>query len=71
MTDYIMNYLKDTFNFDYSNSFVRNTFINLIDYGINNFNNGKDQLAYFLSDIFDEITFDEIKNIINSYDEEV
>lgn len=71
MTDYIMNYLKDTFNFDYSNSFVRNTFINLIDYSVNNFNNSKNQLAYFLSDIFDEITFDEIKNIINNYDEEV
>lgn len=71
MTDYIMNYLKDTFNFDYSNSFVRNTFINLIDYSINNFNNSENQLAYFLSDIFDEITFDEIKNIINSYDKEV
>lgn len=71
MTDYIMNYLKDTFNFDYSNSFVRNTFINLIDYSVNNFNNSENQLAYFLSDIFDEITFDEIKNIINSYNKEV
>ena len=70
MADYIMNYLKDNFNFDYSNSFVRNTFINLIDYSVNDFNHSKDQLAYFLSDIFDEITFDEIKNIINSYNKE-
>lgn len=71
MTDYIMNYLKDNFNFDYSNSFVRNTFINLIEYGFENLNNDKNQLAYFLSDMFDEITFDEIKNVINSYDSEV
>lgn len=65
MTDKIMEYLKNEFNFDYSNSFTRNTFINVIDYAVNNFNNSKDQLAYYLSDIIDELTFKEIKKVID------
>ena len=65
MTDKIMDYLKDTFNFDYSNSFTRNTFINMIDYAVDNFNNSKDQLAYYLSNIIDELTFEEIKKVID------
>ena len=48
MTEKIMEYLKNTFNFDYSNSFVRNTFENMIDYAVENFNNSQDQLAYYL-----------------------
>jgi hypothetical protein len=69
MTDKIMEYLKDTFNFDYSNSFTRNTFINMIDYAVDNFNNSKDQLAYYLSNIIDELTFQEIKKIIDEVQE--
>lgn len=65
MTDKIMEYLKNEFNFDYSNSFTRNTFINLIDYAVDNFNNSKDQLAYYLSNIIDELTFEEIKKVID------
>lgn len=69
MTDKIMEYLKYTFNFDYSNSFTRNTFINMIDYAVDNFNNSKDQLAYYLSNIIDELTFQEIKKIIDEVQE--
>lgn len=69
MTDKIMEYLKDTFNFDYSNSFTRNTFINMIDYAVDNFNNSKDQLAYYLSDIIDQLTFEEIKEVIDEVEE--
>lgn len=65
MTDKIMEYLKNEFNFDYSNSFTRNTFINMIDYALDNFNNSKDQLAYYLSNIIDELTFEEIKKVID------
>ena len=69
MTDKIMEYLKDTFNFDYSNSFTRNTFINMIDYAVDNFNNSKDQLAYYLSNIINELTFEEIKKVIDEVQE--
>ena len=69
MTDKIMEYLKNNFNFDYSNSFTRNTFINMIDYAVDNFNNSKDQLAYYLSNIIDELTFQEIKKIIEEVQE--
>ena len=65
MTDKIMEYLKNEFNFDYSNSFTRNTFINMIDYAVDNFNNSKDQLASYLSNIIDELTFEEIKKVID------
>ena len=66
MTEKIMEYLKNTFNFDYSNSFVRNTFENMIDYAVENFNNSQNQLAYYLSDIIDELTFKEIKKVLES-----
>ena len=71
LTDVIFEYLKNTFNTDFSNSFIRNTIINMIDYAVANFNHGKDQLAYYLSDIIDELTFEEIKKIIDDYKEEV
>lgn len=61
----IMNYLKDTFNFDYSNSFVRNTFINIIEYGINKCNFSENELAYYLSNMFDELEYEEIKDFIH------
>ena len=64
-SELILEYLKDTFNFEYSNSFVRNTFINVIEYGIDNYNYSEDQLAHYLSDIFDELEFDEIKSFIH------
>lgn len=69
MIDKIMDYLKNNFNFDYSNSFTRNTFINMIDYAVDNFNNSKDQLAYYLSNIIDELTFEEIKKVIDEVQE--
>ncbi len=69
MTDKIMEYLKSEFNFDHSNLFTRNTFINMIDYAVDNFNNSKDQLAYYLSNIIDELTFEEIKKIIDEVQE--
>lgn len=69
MTDKIMEYLKNEFNFDYSNSFTRNTFINMINSAVDNFNNSKDQLAYYLSNIIDELTFQEIKKIIDEVQE--
>lgn len=71
MTDKIMEYLKNEFNFDYSNSFIRNTFISMIDYAVDNFNNSKDQLAYYLSNIIDELTFEEIKKVIDEAKENV
>ena len=71
MTDKIMEYLKNEFNFDYSNSFTRNTFINMIDYAVDNFINSKDQLAYYLSNIIDELTFEEIKKVIDEAKENV
>lgn len=60
----IMNYLKETFNFDYSNSFVRNTFINIIEYGINKCDFSENELAYYLSNMFDELEFEEIRDFI-------
>lgn len=66
MTDKIMEYLKNTFNCGFENSFVRNTFENMIDYAVDNFNNSKDQLAYYLSDIINELEFEEIKQVIDN-----
>ena len=71
LTDVIFEYLKNTFNVDFSNSFIRNTITNMINYAVENFNHSKDQLAYYLSDIIDELTFEEIKKIIDDYKEEV
>ena len=65
----IFEYLKNTFTFDYTNSFTRNTIINMIDYAVENFNNSKNQLAYYLSNIIDELTFEEIKNVINEVEQ--
>lgn len=66
MTDKIMEYLKNTFNCGFENSFVKNTFENTIDYAVNNFNNSENQLAYYLSDIIDELEFEEIKQVIDN-----
>ena len=68
MCDYIMEYLKNTFNFEYSNSFVRNTFSNFINYAIQNFNYSENQLAYYLSDMIDELKFKEIKKVISNFE---
>lgn len=70
LTDYILEYLKNTFNFDYSNSFIRHTFENFIDYAVVNFNYSENQLAFYLSNIIDQLTFDEIKNVIEEYEKE-
>lgn len=71
LTTIIFEYLKNTFNVDFTNSFIRNTIINTIDYAVENFNHSQDQLAYYLSNIIDELTFEEIKEIIDAYKEEV
>lgn len=71
LTDVIFEYLKNTFNVDFSNSFIRNTIINMINYAVENFNHSKDQLAYYLSNIIDEVTFEEIKKIIDDYEKAV
>lgn len=71
LTDTIFEYLKNTFNADFSNSFIRNTIINMIDYAVENFDHGENQLAYYLSDIIDELTFEEIKKVIDDYRKEV
>ena len=69
MVEYIMNYLTQTFNCNF-NHFTYNTFENMIAYAVDNFNNSENQLAYYLSDIIDEITFDEILEVINNYKED-
>lgn len=68
--DYIMDYLKNNFNFGYSNSFVRNTFSNFIDYAIENFNNSENQLAHYLSNMIDELEFKDIKKVISNFEED-
>ena len=68
LCDYIMEYLKETFNFEYSNSFVRNTFSNFIDYAIENFNYSENQLAHYLSDMIDELEYKEIKKVISNFE---
>ena len=71
LTNIIFEYLKNTFNVDFNNYFIRNTIINIINYGVKNFNHSKDQLAYYLNDIIDELTFEEIKEVIDDYKKEV
>ena len=68
LCDYIMEYLKETFNFEYSNSFVRNTFSNFINYAIENFNYSENQLAHYLSDMIDELEYKEIKKVISNFE---
>lgn len=70
MTDEIMKYLQDTFNCEF-NHFTHNTFENMINYAVNNFNHSKNQLAYYLSDVIDELEFNEIKKVIDEYDEKI
>ena len=65
-----MEYLKNNFNFDYNNSFTRNTFENFIDFIINEYDYSKNQLAYKISDLIEELTFDEVKEIIEEYEKE-
>lgn len=64
--EYIMDYLKETFNFDFSNSFVRNTFINIICWSEEHFDNTHDK-AVFLSHVIDEVEYLEIYNLIEKW----
>ena len=66
--EYIMKYLKDNFDFEDSDNFVKNTFGNFIDYAVKNFNNSEDQLAYYLSDMIDGLEFEKIKKEISNYE---
>ena len=58
--EYIMKYLKDNFDLEDSDNFVKNTFSNFIDYAVKNFNNSEDQLAYYLSDMIDGLEFEKL-----------
>lgn len=64
IVDKIMKYLQDTLNCEF-NHFTYNTFENMIGYAVDNFNNSENQLAYYLSDIIDELEFEEIKKVID------
>lgn len=66
ITDKIMTYIKDTFNFEYSNSFVRNTFSNIIEYGLKKHGNSKHDFIKYLSETFDELEYEEIEKIIDN-----
>lgn len=66
ITDKIMTYIKDTFNFEYSNSFVRNTFSNIIEYGLKKHGNSKHDFIKYLSETFDELEYEEIEKIIEN-----
>lgn len=66
ITDKIMTYIKDTFNFEYSNSFVRNTFSNIIEYGLKKHGNSKHDFIKYLSGTFDELKYEEIEKIIDN-----
>ncbi len=70
LSDYIMDYLKMTFNLDLYNSFIMNTLNNFISYAVDNFNYGKDQLAYYLIDMIDEVDFKEISKVLSNYEKE-
>lgn len=66
ITDKIMTYIKDTFNFEYSNSFVRNTFSNIIEYGLKKHGNSKHDFIKYLSETFDELEYEEIEKILEN-----
>lgn len=66
ITDKIMTYIKDTFNFEYSNSFVRNTFSNIIEYGLKKHGDSKHDFIKYLSETFDELEYEEIEKIIDN-----
>lgn len=66
ITDKIMTYIKDTFNIEYSNSFVRNTFSNIIEYGLKKHGNSKHDFIKYLSETFDELEYEEIEKIIDN-----
>lgn len=61
-----MTYIKDTFNFEYSNSFVRNTFSNIIEYGLKKYGDSKHDFIKYLSETFDELEYEEIEKIIEN-----
>lgn len=66
ITDKIMTYIKETFNFEYSNSFVRNTFSNIIEYGLKKHGDSKHDFIKYLSETFDELEYEEIEKIIEN-----
>lgn len=66
ITDKIMTYIKDTFNFEYSNSFVRNTFSNIIEYGLKKHGDSKHDFIKYLSETFDELEYEEIEKVIEN-----
>lgn len=68
MGDYIMEYLQHNTELDLSNSYTRETIENFIFYAIDNFNNSKNQLAYYLSDMIPDLNFEEFRDIINNYE---
>lgn len=69
MSDYIMEYLEDRFNLDYSNVFLRDILENIVNYGIARYSFSKNQLAYFLSDMINGLEYDEISEVLREIEE--
>lgn len=69
MTEKIMEYITNTFDCNF-NHFTYNTFENMVGYAVDNFNHYEDQLAFYLSNIIDQLTFEEIKKVIEQITEE-
>ena len=69
MGDYIIKYLLQNTKIDLSNDITREVIENFIFYAVENFNNYENQLAYYLSDMIPEISFEDFQYIINNYGE--
>ena len=69
MGDYIIKYLLQNTKIDLSNDITREIIENFIFYAVDNFNHSKNQLAYYLSDMIPEISFEDFQYIINNYEE--
>lgn len=54
-----MRFLEQTFS-GFTNSFLRDTVSNIVDYGLKHENISLDQLCYFLSDVVPEVDFSEV-----------
>ena len=69
MGEYLIKYLLKNTKIDLSNDITREIIENFIFYAIENFNNYENQLAYYLSDMIPEISFEDFQYIINNYGE--
>lgn len=69
MGEYLIKYLLQNTKIDLSNDNTREIIENFIFYAVDNFNHSKNQLAYYLSDMIPEISFEDFQYIINNYEE--